>query len=56
MNRMYLSLKKYLPYFPAHKTHFFSRKSDLIRPASYVPRVSIISKLVHLLYNIFIVR
>jgi len=31
-------------YFPAHKTHFFPRK---IQPASYVPRVSIISKIIN---------
>jgi hypothetical protein len=29
-----------LPYFPAHKTHFFPEKVTYIRPASYAPRVS----------------
>jgi len=38
----------YLPYFPAHKTHFFFPKNvTLIRPVSYVPRVSIISELIN---------
>jgi hypothetical protein len=38
----------YLPHFPAHKTHFFFRKMvTQIWPASYAPRVSIISKLIN---------
>jgi uncharacterized membrane-anchored protein len=37
-----------VPYFPAHKTHFFSLKNvTQIRPVSYATRVSIISKLIN---------
>jgi len=37
-----------LPYFPAHKTHFFPSKNvTQIRPASYAPKTSIISKLIN---------
>ena len=39
-----------IPHFPVHKTHFFSpEKCDLIRLASYEPRVSIISRLINTL-------
>jgi hypothetical protein len=36
-----------ITYFPAHKTHFFPQNVNKIRPASYAPRVSIISKLIN---------
>ena len=43
-----LARLSYLPYFSAHKTHFFSPKYvTQIRRASYAPRLSIISKLIN---------
>jgi hypothetical protein len=34
-------------YYPAHKMHFFPKIVTEIRPASYAPKVSIISKLIN---------